>query len=181
MLTPNGFFDILFCGPNIFHRTDIFKQLQNPPVKLFQPDRSSAGLSFSELPGWMGNAAASPRIHSPTRTNQTQAKTVAGWCYLEGPCYEEILGKKHGGNFGEVNHAWEGHAFLTQHCELCIRELCMLVLIEESCQTKIAWNRFKPTSWSSTLQSLSACFAQRIRTGTAGGFVFTSKCFWQWF
>ena len=108
-------------------------------VKLFQPDRSSAPLSFSELPGWMGNAAASPRIHSPTRTNQTQAKTAAGWCYLEGPMlWGDFWENKHGGNFGEVNHAWEGDAFLTKHCELCIREFYMLVLMEESCQTKIA-------------------------------------------
>ena len=28
--------------------------------------------------------------------------------------------------------------FLTKHCEQCIREFYMLVLIEESCQTRIA-------------------------------------------
>jgi len=68
-------------------------------VKLFQPDRSSAPLSFSELPGWMGNAAASPRIHSPTREKPNPGEN-GGWLVLfGGPMLWGDFGKK---NMGET-------------------------------------------------------------------------------
>lgn len=103
MLTPNSFFDILFVCSNILTEP-IFQTASKPPGEAVPTRQIIGSAEFFQLPSWMGNAAASPRIHSPTRKNQTQARP-AGCVLFGGPYIEEILGKKHGGKFGGVNHA----------------------------------------------------------------------------